>query len=137
MFNQGTILGRVGKIATKVMSNGNKITNLSLVTSKKFVKDGQKQEHNTWHNVVLFSKLAEISESYVNVGDLLFVQGEMENQKYTTQDGQQKERHFLVGNEIKLMPKTKEHTTSPKEAPKAEVKDTAQTSPFVDDDVPW
>ena len=129
MVNQGTILGRVGKIDTKTTSNGVKITNCSIVTSKKFTKNGEKQEKVTWHNVTLFNKLAEIAEKYVSVGDLLYVQGEMENQKYTTQDGQERVKHFIIANELKLMPKTKEHGTAPKEKSYEEA--------FVDDDCPF
>jgi single-strand DNA-binding protein len=114
MVNQGTILGRVGKIDTRSMQNGNKVTNISMVTSKKYVKDGEKQEKVTWHNVTLFSKLAEIAEKYVAIGDLLYVQGEMDNQKYTGQDGIERSKFLVIGHELKLMPKSKEHKPEPK-----------------------
>lgn len=68
----------------------------------------------TWHNVTLFSKLSEIAEKYVSVGDLLYIQGEMENQKYTGQDGIEKVKHFIIGQDLKLMPKSKEHKPEPK-----------------------
>lgn len=74
MINQATLLGRVGKIDTKTTSNGTKICNFSIATSKRFVKDGQKQEKSTWHNVTAFQKLAEIADNYINVGDMIFVQ---------------------------------------------------------------
>lgn len=130
MVNQGTILGRVGKIDVKTTQAGMKISNISIVTSKKFTKNGEKQEKVTWHNITLFSKLAEIAEKYVSVGDLLYVQGEMDNQKYTDGNGQERTKYFIVGNDLKLMPKSKEH---PAQAPKGQVQDEA----FVDDDIPW
>lgn len=130
MVNQGTILGRVGKIETKRTSNGTVITNISMVTSKKYVKNGEKQEKSTWHNVTAFQKVAEIAEKYVNVGDLLYIQGEMDNQKYTTQDGQERTKYFLVANTLQLMPKTKEHQA---QAPK----DKSYEAGFEDDDIPW
>lgn len=130
MVNQGTILGRVGKIDTKTTSSGVKITNCSMVTSKKFVKNGEKQAKVTWHNVTLFNKLAEIAEKYVNVGDFLYIQGEMDNQKYTTQDGQERTKYFIVAHTLQLMPRSKEH---PAQAPKGKVQDDA----FEDDDIPW
>ncbi len=129
MVNQGTILGRVGKIDTKTTSSGMKVSNISMVTSKKFVKNGEKQEKVTWHNVTAFSKVAEIAEKYVNVGDCLYVQGEMDNQKYTAQDGQERTKHFLIAHTIQLMPKSKEHGAAPKEK--------AQDAAFADDDIPW
>lgn len=135
MVNQGTILGRVGKIDTKTTGNGIKITNMSMVTSKKYMKDGVKQEKTTWHNVTIFSKLAEIAEKYVQVGDMLYVQGEMDNQKYTTKDGQEKTKFFLICNDLKLMPKSKEHIQEKK--PEAAKPVTTYPDPFIDDDLPF
>jgi len=128
MVNQGTVLGRVGKIDVKTTQSGMKIANISMVTSKKYVKDGEKQEKVTWHNVTAFSKVAEIAEQYVHVGDLLYIQGEMDNQKYTTKDGQERTKHFIVAHTLQLMPKSKEHGAAPKDK---------AYEPIVDDDVPW
>lgn len=129
MVNQGTVLGRVGKIDTKSMSNGNKVTNISMVTTKKYTKDGQKQEKVTWHNVTLFSKLAEIAEQYVNVGDMLYIQGEMDTQKYTI-DGTERSKFVIIANDLKLMPRAKEHKPEPKTDP-------AYDASFADDDLPF
>jgi single-strand DNA-binding protein len=130
MVNQGTVLGRVGKIETKTTSSGTKITNISMVTSKKYMKDGQKQEKATWHNVTAFNKIAEIAEKYVNVGDCLYIQGEMDNQKYTTQDGQERVKYFIIANTLQLMPKTKEHHIQPK-------KDVSYEDAFQDSEIPF
>ena len=130
MINMGQILGRVGRIETKTVTTGNKITTISMVTAKKYLKEGVKQEKTTWHNVTLFNKLADIAEKYVNVGDLLFVQGEMDSKKYTGKDGQEKNSFFLIGYELKLMPKTKELSSTPKEK-------TYDPEAFNDDEIPF
>ncbi len=117
MINMAQVLGRVGKIDTKTTITGVKITNCSMVTSKKFTKNGEKTEKVTWHNVTLFNKLAEIAEKYVSVGDLLYIQGEMDNQKYTTQDGHERVKQFIIAHEIKLMPKIKEYIAADEENP--------------------
>ena len=129
MVNQGTVLGRVGKIESKVTANGVKITNCSIVTSKKFTKNGEREEKVTWHNITLFNKLSEIAEKYVNVGDMLYIQGEMDNQKYTTGDGQERMKHFIIAHDLKLMPKTKEHAPAPK--------DKSYEAGVESDDIPW
>jgi len=112
MVNQATILGRVGRMDNRLMPNGNKVTNLSIVTSKKYTKDGVKQEKSTWHNICLYSKLAEIADKYVSVGDLLFVQGEIENTKYTDKEGIEKTRSFITAHELKLMPNNKDKSAA-------------------------
>ncbi len=130
MINQGQLLGRVGKIDTKGLANGNSVTNISMVTSKKYVKDGIKQEKVTWHSVSCFSKLSEIADKYVKVGDLLYIQGEMDTQKYTGQDGIERSKSFIIAHDLKLMPKSKEHKPEPK-------KESAAPSSFLDDELPF
>jgi single-strand DNA-binding protein len=129
MINLGQLLGRVGKIETKPM-NGSSVTNISMVTSKKYMKDGQKQEKVTWHNVTCFAKLSEIAEKYVFVGDLVYIQGEMDTQKYTGKDGIERSKSFIIAHEIKLMPKAKEHKPEPKQDPHF-------GSDFLDDAIPF
>ncbi len=130
MINEGTILGRVGKIETKTTQGGMQVTNISMVTSKKVVKDGEKTEKVTWHNVVFFSKLAEVAEKYVAIGDMLWIRGEMENQKYTTKEGQERTKFFIIGNDLRLMPKSKEHKAEPK-------KELSYEEAFMDSEIPF
>ena len=130
MINLGQILGRVGKIETKALASGVQVTNISMVTSKKYMKDNMKQEKSTWHNITLYSKLSEIAEKYVQIGDLLYISGEMDNQKYTGKDGIERNRAFIIGHELKLMPKGKEYK-------KEEKKEPAKTNDFIDDDIPF
>lgn len=129
MINIGQILGRVGTIETRTSGSGVKVTNISMITSKKFTKNGEKQEKVTWHNVTLFNKLSDIAEQYVSVGDLLYIQGEMDNQKYTNKEGQERTKFFVIAHELKLMPKAKEHAPAPK--------DKAYGAAMVDDDIGW
>jgi len=128
MINIAQVLGRIGTVDTKVTQTGIKVTNMSVVTSKKYIKDGVKEEKVTWHNVVLFNKLADIAEKYMSVGDLVWIQGEMESKKYMTQHGQEKISFKIIANDVKLMPKTKDATATPvaKEFQEQE-----------DDGVPW
>jgi single-strand DNA-binding protein len=105
MVNQATLLGRIGRIDTKHLPSGISVTNLTMVTSKKYNKDGVAHEKTTWHNVTLFAKLSEIAEKYVKVGDLLYIQGEMDTQKYTGTDQVERTKSFIIAHELKLMPK--------------------------------
>ena len=127
MINIAQILGRVGRIDSKMMTTGNPVTNISMVTSKKYIKDGQKIEKVMWHNVSLFSKLSEIAEKYVAVGDLLWIQGEMCSEKYTGKDGTERNKFYVIAHELKLMPK---NGAKPEVSPK--------TDPFgFDTEVPF
>lgn len=108
MINVAHLLGRVGKIENTTLSNGNCVTNLSMVTNKKYLKNGEKAEKLTWHNVSLFNRLSEIAEKYVMVGDLIYIQGEIENKKYKGQDGIERISSFIIANTVRLMPNKRE-----------------------------
>ncbi len=133
MVNQGTILGRVGKIDVRSTNSGTKVCNLSMVTSKKYIQNGEKKEKVTWHNVTMFNKLAELAEKYVAIGDVLYVQGEMDSQKYQAQDGSERTKYFLAAHDMRFIPKgAKEH--------KSEVTAEAESSfgaDFEDSDIPF
>lgn len=116
MVNQGTILGRVGDIKTKTTEQGVKVTHISMVTSKKFMRNGVREEKVTWHNVTMFNNLAEIAAKYVAVGDLLYVQGEMDSKKYI-KDDVERQSFCVIAHEMKLMPKPKEHKAEAKSSP--------------------
>lgn len=108
MINYGTLLGRVGKKDTKTLRNGGEVTTLSIATSKKNKdSNGQYQEHTTWHNVNCFSKLSEIANKYVHVGDLVFVQGEIQHKKIETGDRAGQYAYSIHANDIKFIPKGK------------------------------
>lgn len=128
MINQATLLGRVGKKSNHVFTNGSEVTNLSIATSHKYVKDGEKKEKTMWHNVVLFSKLATIAKQYVNEGDLVFIQGEMDSQKYQGKDGMERIKFVVIGHQLRLIPRS----NSP-----AKTTEVTQDPAFVDDDLPF
>lgn len=108
MINQATLLGRVGKKDNKVLRSGGEITILSIATSRKY-KDatGSQQEQTVWHNVSCFSKLAEVANKYVHVGDLVFVQGEIQHKKIESGDRAGQYSYSVHANELKFIPNGK------------------------------
>lgn len=104
MINKATLVGRVGKKDVKTLSNGNQLTVISLATSRKY-KDssGEKQEITTWHNINCFSKLAEIAEKYVHVGDLIYVEGEINNKKIESGERAGNWVYSLTASDIKFL----------------------------------
>ena len=61
---------------------------------------------------------------------MLYIQGEMDSQKYNTQDGQERTKFFIIANDLKLMPRTKEHTMETK-------KNINYETAFQDNEIPF
>ena len=130
MINQGTLLGRVGKKDSKTTKSGTNVTILSVATSKKY-KDasGTMQEITTWHNVNCFSKMADIASKYVHVGDLIYVQGEIQNKKIESGERAGQYIYSIHANDIKFIPKQKADSPAKKVS--------SETEDFEDDEIPF
>ena len=92
MVNRLTLVGRSGDDpAVHIFENGNKVAKFSLATSEKYKNmEGEKVEETTWHNIVIYGKLADVVESWVHKGDLLFLEGKVKTRSYEDKEGNKK-----------------------------------------------
>jgi single-strand DNA-binding protein len=123
MFCSATILGRVGKKDTSTLKNGSELTMISVATSKKF-KDSQgtPKEVTTWHRVNCFGKVQEIANKYVQVGDTVFVRGEINHTQIEHGEKAGQWSYNVNASDIRFIPKgkkegqeetsTRQHSTS-------------------------
>lgn len=88
-MNKVILLGNVGNQPEAKMAGQVKIVNLTIATNKKFKnKAGEMVNNTTWHNVVCWDKQADLVEKYVNKGDKILIEGELENREYENKEGQ-------------------------------------------------
>lgn len=89
-LNKVQLIGNVGRDPEiRFTKDGSPIANMSIATSDTWKdKQGQKQEKTEWHRIVVFGKLAEIIQKYVNKGDKLFIEGKLQTKKWTDKNGQ-------------------------------------------------
>lgn len=109
------LVGRVGKKDFRKLQNGSDLTSLSLATSRKYKdSEGNKHEQTTWHIVNCFAKLAEIANKHVHVGDLIFVQGEIQHKKIESGERTGQYSYSVHATEIKFLPSGKPMASKPK-----------------------
>ena len=68
--NKAILLGNLGKDPeVRRLDDGRAVANFSIATSETYKnKAGERVTNTEWHNVVLWSPLAEIAESYLKKG---------------------------------------------------------------------
>lgn len=110
MFNEATIIGRIGKKEAKETQYQKKMCTLSIATKDKRKKNGVNT--TTWHYVNCYDKLAENVIQYCDVGDLVLVKGEI----VITKTGEQN-YYSIHGEQIKFLlkaqQKEKQETVKP------------------------
>ncbi|WP_422444108.1 single-stranded DNA-binding protein [Endozoicomonas sp. ALB091] len=89
-INKVILIGNVGQDPDiRFTPSGTAVANLSIATSEQWKdQQGQQQEKTEWHRVVIFGKLAEICQQYVQKGAKLYIEGKLQTRKWQGQDGQ-------------------------------------------------
>jgi single-strand DNA-binding protein len=102
MVNKVVLIGYVGKVMVRQDSRGGDILNISLATTKKWNKDGQKQEKTQWHNVSMFGPQAKSLCTILNKGQKVFVDGEIEYREYE-KDGVKKNITSITARDLQIV----------------------------------
>lgn len=105
-MNKAFLLGHVGKDPEiRSTASGMLVASVSLATSDR-QKDNQGNwtDSTEWHNLVAFSRRAEIIRDYVHKGTQLFVEGKIQTRSWDDKDsGQRKYRTEVLVNELTLL----------------------------------
>ena len=104
MVNKVILVGNVGKDpVVRHMDNNLVVAQFSLATSERWNKDGNRTEHTEWHNIVMWSGLAEIAEKYVRKGSLLYIEGRLRSRSYDDKDGNKRYVTEILADVMKLL----------------------------------
>jgi single-strand DNA-binding protein len=104
--NKVTLLGNVGKDPEiRSTAGGTMVANLTLATSDR-QKDAQGtwQDKTEWHNLVAFTRTAEIVRDYVKKGSKLYIEGKIQTRSWDDKEsGQKRYRTEILVNELVLL----------------------------------
>src|SRR5215475_6453078 len=104
--NKVILLGNVGKDPEiRSTGGGTMVANFTLATSDR-QKDAQGnwQDRTEWHNLVAFTRLAEIVRDYVKKGSKLYVEGKIQTRSWDDKEtGAKRYRTEILVNDISLL----------------------------------
>ena len=104
--NKVILLGNVGKDPEmRSTPGGTLVANFTLATSDR-QKDAQGnwQDRTEWHNLVAFTRTAEIIRDYVKKGSKLYVEGKIQTRSWDDKDtGAKRYRTEIIVNDISLL----------------------------------
>lgn len=103
--NKVILVGNLGRDPEiKMTPSGQKVASFSIATTEKYNdKQGQKQEKTDWHNIVAWSRLAEIIEQYVRKGSSVYIEGKLTTRSWDDQQGQKKYRTEVIANQLQML----------------------------------
>ncbi|MEZ4722705.1 MAG: single-stranded DNA-binding protein [Flavobacteriales bacterium] len=105
--NRVQLIGHLGKDPeTITFDNNRKLSKFSIATNETYYNaKGEKVEETQWHNVVIWGKLAEISEKYLKKGMEICLEGKLVNRSYENKEGDKRYVTEIVVNEFVMLGK--------------------------------
>ncbi len=83
--NKVTLIGTLGRDPeVRFLPNGNAVANMTLATDESYndKATGQKVEQTEWHRIVVYGKLAEICQRYLQKGSKIYVEGKLKTREW-------------------------------------------------------
>jgi single-strand DNA-binding protein len=90
--NKVILVGRLGQNPElRYTPSGAAVANFSVATNEVWNdKQGQKQERTEWHRVVVWGKLAELCNQYLQKGREAYLEGRLQTRQWQDKDGNTK-----------------------------------------------
>ena len=110
--NKVILLGNLGKDPeVRHLDTGRAVANFSLATSEVYKnRNGDKVTNTEWHNIVLWTPLAEVAEKFLKKGSQVYIEGKIATRSYDDKDGNKKYITEIVGREMTLLARPAENT---------------------------
>lgn len=103
--NKAILLGNLGKDpVVRKLDNGRAVAQFTIATNEKYKdRTGNMVTSTEWHNVVVWTPLAEIAEKYLRKGSQVYIEGKITTREYTDKDGQNRRTTEVVAREMTLV----------------------------------
>ncbi|HSR53317.1 MAG TPA: single-stranded DNA-binding protein [Acidobacteriota bacterium] len=105
MINKVILIGNLGRDPEmRYTQSGTPVCNFSIATTENYQdRSGNRQERTEWHNIVTWSKLAEICNQYLSKGRQVYIEGRLQTREWTDRDGNSRRTTEVVANEMKML----------------------------------
>lgn len=91
---------------TRQTQNGQKIVTFGLATNRQWKSaSGDKQDQAEFHELVAWSRLADLCEKYVRKGKLLYVEGYLKTRSWDTPEGVRRFKTEVVVQDLIMLEK--------------------------------
>ena len=135
MYNKIILVGNLTRdIEIKYTQGGMAISKTAIATSRKFKSNtGEQKEEVCFVDITFFGRSAEVANQYLRKGSKILVEGRLQFENWTDQNGQKRSKHGVTVDTMQMLGakgdvQTSESTQQPQQEPNTYVKQTqAQT----------
>lgn len=101
MLNKVQLQGRLTKdIELKNTGNGTSVCSFSIACDRDFVSKDTNQRECDFFNITAWRQTAEFAEKWFHKGDMMVIDGRLQQRKYTDRDGNNRTTVEVLANNI-------------------------------------
>jgi len=130
-MNKVILIGNLGRNPEGKETASGMVTKFSIATSFKH-KDEVRTE---WHNIVAFSKLAELCEKYLLKGKKVCIEGRLQTSSWEGNDGAKKYRTEIIAEQVEFL--DSKGSSDKETETETEVSKEVSSSQVDEDDLPF
>ncbi len=103
--NKVILIGNLGKDPElRYAPSGSAVATFSLATSEQWKdQEGNPQERTSWHNIVVWGKLAEIVSEYLKKGRKVYLEGRLQYRDYEDKSGNKRYVTEVVVSDLVML----------------------------------
>ena len=104
-INKVILIGRLGRDPElKFTPSGTPVAKFSLATDESYKdRSGEQKDHTEWHNIVAWSKLAEICGQYLTKGKLVYIEGRIQSRQWQDQSGNKRTSYEIIAQRMQML----------------------------------
>ncbi|SRR6056297_1617060 len=99
----------------RLTPKGKPVCTLSVASNRYYKKDEENKKETSFFNVETWAKLADNCNQYLNKGRGVRVVGRLKQDRWTSPEGQNRERIKIVAEHIDFKPQFKKDPVAPEE----------------------
>ncbi len=104
-MNKIMLIGNLGKDPEmNYTPSGVALTKFSLAVNRVTKSStGEKQEETEWFNIIVWRQLAEVCNTYLHKGSKVYIEGRLQQRKYTDKNGIERWMTEVVASDMEML----------------------------------
>ncbi|MBM4166519.1 MAG: single-stranded DNA-binding protein [Ignavibacteria bacterium] len=114
-LNKVTLIGHLGKDPEiRYTKSGMAVASFSLATNATWQdQDGNQQEKTEWHNIIAWTKLAEICQQWLKKGHQIYLEGRLQTRNWDDNAGVKHYITEIVMNDMIMLGGKRDNANAP------------------------
>lgn len=134
-LNKALIIGNLTRDPEgRTTTTGQNVASFGVATTRRWKdrQSGEQKEQTEFHNVVVWSRLAEIAQQYLKKGSKVYIEGRLQTRSWEDQSGTKRSRTEIIAESLIMLDRA---GTGPRAAEQSQAEPAAPPKPTEEEEI--